>query len=204
MSGKEKKCLKCGHVRTSVDNNVPEHSCPKCGAVYAKIEAAMRAKAVPASVSAPSQRATQAAGHADTNANAELARLLEDRVKKGKKIAHLVYALFLVGFAFPLLWILAVIVAHVTRSPDNEGWLNEHFGWQIRTFWYGLAWGGVMGVLYTGLAPVFFRGLIGGGPELAGAVLVTWVATGVASMLALWLIYRIIRGWVFLFKESTP
>jgi predicted Zn-ribbon and HTH transcriptional regulator len=33
----EKKCLKCGYERQSSDAS-PDYQCPKCGAVYAKVE----------------------------------------------------------------------------------------------------------------------------------------------------------------------
>lgn len=39
-----KKCLKCGYVRTEGDSG-PDHSCPKCQAVYSKVEAAQAAAA---------------------------------------------------------------------------------------------------------------------------------------------------------------
>ena len=35
-----RKCLKCGYERTSTES-VPEYECPKCGAIYAKVELAM-------------------------------------------------------------------------------------------------------------------------------------------------------------------
>jgi hypothetical protein len=39
-----RKCLKCEYERRSTDN-APEYECPKCGAIYAKVEAAMRGHA---------------------------------------------------------------------------------------------------------------------------------------------------------------
>lgn len=36
-----RKCLKCGHERSPSDV-APEYECPKCGAVYAKVEAAIQ------------------------------------------------------------------------------------------------------------------------------------------------------------------
>ncbi len=35
-----KKCLKCGYLRSSSDT-APDYECPNCGAVYAKVEAAI-------------------------------------------------------------------------------------------------------------------------------------------------------------------
>ena len=39
-----KRCLKCGYVRTDLDTAL-DYECPKCGAVYAKVEAAASGKA---------------------------------------------------------------------------------------------------------------------------------------------------------------
>ena len=37
----EKKCLNCGYVRKASDIG-PEYECPKCGAIYAKVEALLK------------------------------------------------------------------------------------------------------------------------------------------------------------------
>lgn len=44
-----KKCLKCGHVRQPTDL-APDYECPQCGAIYAKVEAAMRGEDHPSQV----------------------------------------------------------------------------------------------------------------------------------------------------------
>src|SRR5262245_45532652 len=36
--------------------------------------------------------------------------------------------------------IIAVIVNYVKRSEVRGTWLESHFRWQIRTFWFGLLW----------------------------------------------------------------
>jgi len=33
-----RKCLKCEHVRLASENHAPSYECPKCGAVYEKVE----------------------------------------------------------------------------------------------------------------------------------------------------------------------
>src|SRR5439155_793009 len=45
-------------------------------------------------------------------------------------------------FAFLTGWpsIIAVILNYVKRSEARGTWLESHFRWQIRTFWYGLLW----------------------------------------------------------------
>src|SRR4029079_2338507 len=44
--------------------------------------------------------------------------------------------------AFLLGWpsIIAVILNYVKRSDARGTWLESHFRWQIRTFWFGLLW----------------------------------------------------------------
>src|SRR5678816_4087297 len=36
--------------------------------------------------------------------------------------------------------IIAVILNYVKRSEVRGTWLESHFRWQIRTFWFGLLW----------------------------------------------------------------
>jgi len=67
---------------------------------------------------------------------------------------HLIYALhafsLLTGIlgaatvigAFLTGWpsIVAVILNYVKRADTRGTWLESHFRWQIRTFWFGLLW----------------------------------------------------------------
>lgn len=92
----------------------------------------------------------------------------------------LVVTAFLTGWPS----IIAVIVNYVKRSEVRATWLDSHFSWQIRTFWYALLW-----VLIGGVA---FLTVIG----IPVAVLV-WLGTG------LWVLYRIIRGWFALTSQKV-
>src|SRR5215217_8435289 len=76
---------------------------------------------------------------------------------------QLTYALHAVGLAigafgastivgsFVFGWpsIIAVIINYVKRSDARGTWLESHFTWQIRTFWFALAW--AIGVGIVGL-----------------------------------------------------
>jgi uncharacterized membrane protein len=75
--------------------------------------------------------------------------------------------------------IIAVILNYVKRSDARGTWLESHFRWQIRTFWYGLLW-----VL---LCVVFVVATLGIG------LLIAWLPLGVVG---LWFIYRVVRGWL--------
>jgi uncharacterized membrane protein len=82
--------------------------------------------------------------------------------------------------------IIAVILNYVKRSDVRGTWLESHFRWQIRTFWYGVLW--------VGLCIVFVVLTFGVG------LLIAWVPLGVVG---LWFVYRIVRGWVRL-RDGRP
>jgi uncharacterized membrane protein len=75
--------------------------------------------------------------------------------------------------------IIAVILNYVKRSEVRGTYLDSHFGWQIRTFWYAALW-----VLVALLLIATVLGAVVGVPLLL--------------VLGLWVLYRIIRGWITL------
>ena len=75
--------------------------------------------------------------------------------------------------------ILAVILNYVKRGEARGTWLESHFRWQIRTFWFGLLW-----VVLCGLVVVLTLGV---------GIIVVWLPLGVVTI---WLVYRIARGWI--------
>ena len=82
--------------------------------------------------------------------------------------------------------IIAVILNYVRRSEVNGTWLESHFRWQIRTFWFGLLW--------VGLCLVFIVLTLGIG------ILVAWLPLLIVSV---WFIYRIAKGWIRL-RDARP
>ena len=91
----------------------------------------------------------------------------------------LVGAATIVG-AFLTGWpsIIAVILNYVKRSDVRGTWLESHFRWQIRTFWFGLLW--------VALCVLFVIATFGLG------LLVAWIPLAVVGV---WFIYRVVRGW---------
>src|SRR6187397_185954 len=85
------------------------------------------------------------------------------------------------SFIFGLPSIIAVIINYVKRGDARGTWLESHFDWQIRTFWYAV------------LASILIA--------CAGALLVI-VLVGFAIwaigffVLGIWAIYRIAAGWI--------
>jgi uncharacterized membrane protein len=85
--------------------------------------------------------------------------------------------------AFLIGWpsIIAVILNYVKRSEVRGTWLESHFRWQIRTFWFGALW--------VALCWAFIIFTLGVG------LLIVWLPF---SIVALWFIYRVARGWMAL------
>jgi uncharacterized membrane protein len=117
-------------------------------------------------------------------------------------VAHVVYALHTLSLvigafgaatvvgAFVFGWpsIIAVIINYVKRGEARGTWLESHFRWQIRTFWYALLWAILAALISLLLAPI----LIG---------FLTWPL--LMFVLGLWAIYRIARGWLAL-RDERP
>jgi uncharacterized membrane protein len=102
--------------------------------------------------------------------------------ERGRKdLAMFVYVMQALGFLFGLTWIVAVIVNYARKGQVAGSWVESHFRWQIRTFWFGLLWAAV-GML---LLVVFGLGYL------------VWLAD------YLWLIYRVVRGWLYL-NDDKP
>ena len=110
-------------------------------------------------------------------------------------VTQLTYALHALGLAigafgtasvvgtFLFGWpsIIAVIINYVKR-PDARGtWLESHFTWQIRTFWFAMLWASLVIIIGAILAIV----LIG---------FAIWIFGLFA--LGIWAVYRIVRGWM--------
>jgi uncharacterized membrane protein len=113
-------------------------------------------------------------------------------------LTHVIYALHafsaltgllssaLIVTAFLSGWpsIIAVILNYVKRSDVRGTWLDSHFGWQIRTFWFALLF-----FLAGGIAFVTLLGI--------PIAIVIWICTGI------WVLYRIVRGWMALTEKKA-
>ena len=113
-------------------------------------------------------------------------------------VAHAVYALhslsILIGvttaatvigaFVFGLPSIVAVITNYVKRDEARGTFLESHFRWQIRTFWFALLWCVIGGTLFLTIIGIPF-------------------ALGIFLGAGIWAIYRVVRGWLGL-RERQP
>jgi uncharacterized membrane protein len=97
-----------------------------------------------------------------------------------RKLAGLVYGLQAASMLVGVTLFAGVIINYLRREQVAGTWLESHFTWQIRTFWWSLAWC-VLGI--------------------ATAILIVGLLILVAS--AVWFVYRIVRGWTEL-NEGRP
>ena len=110
-------------------------------------------------------------------------------------LTHLTYGLHAIGLALGVFGastvvgaflglpsVIALIINYVKRGDVRGTWLESHFAWQIRTFWWVLAWAVIIVLVSAPLLLLLGLGLVTG-----------WVGLG---LLGLWAIYRIARGWM--------
>ena len=89
-------------------------------------------------------------------------------------------AITIVGaFVFGFPSIIAVILNYVYRHGTRGTYLESHFRWQIRTFWFAALW--IM------IGVMLFVTLIG--------IPLAWIICIAAGV---WVIYRVARGWLTL------
>jgi uncharacterized membrane protein len=80
--------------------------------------------------------------------------------------------------------IIAVIMNYARRSETRGTWLESHFRWQIRTFWFAWLW--IVMILIIAMPLVLLAGI---------GILLGLLGLGIVG---LWVIYRIVRGWLTL------
>jgi uncharacterized membrane protein len=90
--------------------------------------------------------------------------------------------------AFLIGWpsIIAVALNYIKQGDAKGTWLESHFRWQIRTFWFGLLW-----VCLCFSFVVLTLGI---------GLLIAWLPLGIVG---LWFIYRVARGWLAL-NDGKP
>ncbi len=97
----------------------------------------------------------------------------DETIQKTKNVALVVYVLYALSFLWGVTAIAGVIIAYIKHGDVRGTWLESHFAWQIRTFWWGLAWT-VVGIVLA---------LVGVGFLILLAV---WI----------WAVYRVVKGWL--------
>mgnify|MGYP006945316752 FL=1 len=106
--------------------------------------------------------------------------IIEQRKPPDTTMPMVVYALYLASFVVGFTSVIGVVIAYVYRGKGPE-WLDEHYRYQIRTFWIGLLYASV-------------------------ATLLTVVLIGIPLLIALavWLIVRCVKGFRGLQDKRAP
>src|SRR4030095_5863291 len=99
--------------------------------------------------------------------------------KNLRTLATVVYALQAVGFIVQITWIVAVVINYGKLDDTKGTWLESHFRWQIRTFWWGLLWAAIGVITFL--------------------IVIGWLIL-IAD--AIWIIYRIVKGWLALSENK--
>jgi uncharacterized membrane protein len=104
----------------------------------------------------------------------------EEQLKSLKSLTQVVYVLYALSYFAGITAIVGIIINYVKRDDVAGTWLESHFRWQIRTFWFGLLWaviGGITAFILIGFVILFAN--------------------------FVWIIYRIVKGWLNL-NDGKP
>ncbi|MDF3833707.1 hypothetical protein P3W85_12220 [Cupriavidus basilensis] len=116
---------------------------------------------------------------------AEVITTDHDRLGSLRKLMHILYALYAIFWLTGGITALVAIVVGYVKRDDAQGTLYaSHFTWQIRSFWWSVAWAVLGGALFATMILI----------PLAFAV---W------GVLSVWMLYRIVKGWLYL-NDGKP
>lgn len=95
-------------------------------------------------------------------------------------LTTVIYALYAASLLVGITCLVAIVMNYVKKEDVAGTFLESHFRWQIRTFWFSLLWG--------------FLGVI------TFIIIIGWFIL-IADLI--WFIYRIVKGWLRL-NENKP
>jgi uncharacterized membrane protein len=104
----------------------------------------------------------------------------EEEFRSLTNLTQVVYVLYALSYLAGITALIGIIINYIKKEDVAGTWLESHFRWQIRTFWYGLLWA-VIGVITA------------------------FILVGFVILFAnfCWIIYRIVKGWLNL-NDGKP
>ena len=104
----------------------------------------------------------------------------DEKTKSAKTLTTVIYALYAASIFIGITGLVAVIINYVKRDDVAGTFLESHFRWQIRTFWFGLLWA-----------------------ILGGVALLLVIGWFILAANGIWVIYRIVKGFLKL-NDNKP
>lgn len=99
-----------------------------------------------------------------------------EKLNSLRKLTHILYALYaLTWLSGGITAVIAIIINYIKFDETRNSVYESHFRWQRSTFWWAVLWGIISGLLMMALVGFVFFGI-----------------------LSIWLIYRIVKGWLYL------
>ena len=89
------------------------------------------------------------------------------------RLTHIIYGLLAASYFTGITALIAIVLNYIKYDDVRGTWLESHFRWQMRTFWWGLLWAIVGSIL--------------------ALIVIGWV---VLIAVGVWGIYRIAKGWL--------
>jgi uncharacterized membrane protein len=115
------------------------------------------------------------------------------KLNAGKSSAELVYIMYALSCLTILPAFIGIFIAYGKLSELKGTYLESHFQWQIQTFWRYFGWCVVvLGILFF---PI----------PLSGESILIKLGLGTIAAIAgaIWLVYRIVKGWMRLSEYKT-
>lgn len=105
---------------------------------------------------------------------------MSEELEKARNLTQIIYFLYAAPLFAGVTAIVAIIINYIKRDEVAGTWLESHFRWQMRTFWFSLLWA-VIGMVTT----------------VIGIGVVILITAGI------WAIYRIVKGMLN-FYDNKP
>ena len=112
--------------------------------------------------------------------NEQIVIASDEKMESLKKLTMIVYALYAFSYFAGITAIIGIVLNYIKLEEVAGTWLESHFRWQIRTFWFGLLWA-ALGIL----------------------TLLILVGFVILFVNCIWIIYRVIKGWLY-FNDNKP
>ena len=104
----------------------------------------------------------------------------DPKMKENITLTHVIYGLYGASLVVGVTAIVAIVLDYIKREDVAGTWLESHFRWQMRTFWFGLLWGFIGALTFVLIIGIFIL---------------------IADFI--WFVYRIAKGWLRL-NEGRP